>query len=231
MARARVFAFLRLGCTWYVPNSHTETDLVKLFKSADPEVCDSAVTAIANCLEGSATSEAARELTALGVAPLLCQILQEQKSKSLAKEEDEQDGAVAAAAAAAKEEGQHYDGDEDEDEEEEEDDSILLENVLSIAYSCSAHDEKFCISLHVADGMPMLVELLANENLAVQEGACAVLCCCCECGLGEEGESAASRAGNSVRHYLMSSEALLSLVWMLDHASQVVRESSRKSES
>lgn len=107
---------------------------------------------------------------------------------------------------------------------------ILLENVLSIAYSCSSKDEKFCISLHVADGIPMLVELLANANVAIQEGACAVLCCCCECGLGEEGESAASRAGNSMRHYLLSSEALLSLVWMLDHASQIVRESSRKSE-
>ena len=77
--------------------------LVKLFKSPDPEVCDSAVTAIANCLEGATSSEAACELTALGVAPLLCQILQEKLSeqRSAPKGQEQEGCAVAAAAAAA----------------------------------------------------------------------------------------------------------------------------------
>ena len=83
--------------------------LVKLFTNRDPEVCESAVVAIANCLEGSVTSEAASELTSLGIAPLLCQILRKHSSSpgttTAGSNVKEQDGAVAAAAAAAGEGG------------------------------------------------------------------------------------------------------------------------------
>eukprot|EP00948_MAST-09A_sp_MAST-9A-sp1_P003788 g3788.t1 len=101
----------------------------------------------------------------------------------------------------------------------------LKEALMSIGATCSSKSDAFCRQLvemkDIKDGIGPFVTMLSSDNLVIQEHSLLILTRCCECVVKDGIQ-------NRVANYIVSSRTLLSLVWMLDHSSNVVQRYAQR---